>query len=142
MGPFQENGNKSKAPTTQSEQLHHSVHSKPVVDGWFSLCCQCRLAGRHTAYNWLTGSSVDTLADYMLGSESLSSSLLVYGSKRPERRQAARRPVGEGFGTRRLTVPADEGDSRSRGQCRMKERGLSCSVCFIFSNGSTSYYIH
>ncbi|KAJ3611495.1 hypothetical protein NHX12_021510 [Muraenolepis orangiensis] len=78
---------------------------------------QTQAAGRRTAYNWLTGSSVDTLADYTLGSESLSSSLLVFGSKRPEKRPAAaRRPTGEGFGTRRLTAPADEGDSRSRAE--------------------------
>uniref|UniRef100_A0A8C5FRE6 DNA-dependent protein kinase catalytic subunit n=1 Tax=Gadus morhua TaxID=8049 RepID=A0A8C5FRE6_GADMO len=69
--------------------------------------------GRRTAYNWLTGSSVDTLAEYSLGSESLSSSLLAYG-RRPAA-AAARRPTGEGFGTRRLTAPTDEGDSRSRG---------------------------
>ncbi|XP_059900479.1 DNA-dependent protein kinase catalytic subunit [Gadus macrocephalus] len=70
--------------------------------------------GRRTAYNWLTGSSVDTLAEYSLGSESLSSSLLAYG-RRPAA-AAARRPTGEGFGTRRLTAPTDEGDSRSRAE--------------------------
>ncbi|CAL8293471.1 unnamed protein product [Lota lota] len=73
---------------------------------------QTQAAGGHrTAYNWLTGSTVDTLAEYSLGSESLSSSLLAFG-KKPA---AVRRPAGEGFGTRRLTAPTDEGDSRSRG---------------------------
>ncbi|KAK0144676.1 DNA-dependent protein kinase catalytic subunit [Merluccius polli] len=77
---------------------------------------QTQAAGRRTAYDWLTGSSVDTLAEYTLGSESLSSSLLVFG-KKPERRPAAvRRPAGEGFGTRHLTAPTDEGDSRSRAE--------------------------
>lgn len=69
--------------------------------------------GRHTAYNWLTGSSVDTLAEYTLGSESLSS-LLVF-DKKADRRTTARRPVGEGFGLRRLTASTDDVDSRTRG---------------------------
>uniref|UniRef100_A0A3B4TQG3 DNA-dependent protein kinase catalytic subunit n=1 Tax=Seriola dumerili TaxID=41447 RepID=A0A3B4TQG3_SERDU len=67
---------------------------------------------RRTAYNWLTGSSVDTLAEHTLGSESLSS-LLVF-DKKAERQTTARRPVGEGFGLRRLTAPSDEVDSRTR----------------------------
>uniref|UniRef100_A0A3Q3H3K6 DNA-dependent protein kinase catalytic subunit n=1 Tax=Labrus bergylta TaxID=56723 RepID=A0A3Q3H3K6_9LABR len=74
---------------------------------------QTQAAGRSTTYNWLTGSSVDTLAEYSLGSESLSS-LMVF-DKKTERRTAARRPVGEGFGLRRLTAStSDEVDSRTR----------------------------
>lgn len=69
-------------------------------------------SGRRTAYNWLTGSSVDTLAEYTLGSESMSS-LLVFDKK--ERRTAARKPVGEGFGLKRLTAPTDEVDSHTKG---------------------------
>uniref|UniRef100_A0A3P8SHR1 DNA-dependent protein kinase catalytic subunit n=1 Tax=Amphiprion percula TaxID=161767 RepID=A0A3P8SHR1_AMPPE len=72
---------------------------------------QTQTAGRRTAYNWLTGSSVDTLAEYTLGSESMSS-LLVFDKK--EKQTAARRPVGEGFGLRRLTASTDEVDSRTR----------------------------
>ncbi|KAM4534321.1 DNA-dependent protein kinase catalytic subunit isoform 1-T1 [Odontesthes bonariensis] len=75
---------------------------------------QTQIPGRRTAYNWLTGSSVDTLAEYSLGSESLSS-LLVY-DKKAERRTSARRPVGEGFGLRRLTASTDEVDSRTRAE--------------------------
>ncbi|XP_071387705.1 DNA-dependent protein kinase catalytic subunit [Centroberyx affinis] len=75
---------------------------------------QTQTAGRRTAYNWLTGSSVDTLAEYTLGSES-ESSLLVFG-KKAERQAAARRPTGEGFGVRRLAAPPDEVDSRSRAE--------------------------
>uniref|UniRef100_A0A3Q1ES12 DNA-dependent protein kinase catalytic subunit n=1 Tax=Acanthochromis polyacanthus TaxID=80966 RepID=A0A3Q1ES12_9TELE len=74
---------------------------------------QTQTAGRRTAYNWLTGSSVDTLAEYTLGSESMSS-LLVFDKK--ERQTAARRPVGEGFGLRRLTASTDEVDSRTRAE--------------------------
>ncbi|XP_029313652.1 DNA-dependent protein kinase catalytic subunit [Cottoperca gobio] len=73
---------------------------------------QTQTAGRRTAYNWLTGSSVDTLADYTLGSESLSS-LLAF-DKKGQRQTAARRPVGQGFGLRRLTSSNDEVDSRTR----------------------------
>ncbi|KAL1006455.1 hypothetical protein UPYG_G00072620 [Umbra pygmaea] len=76
---------------------------------------QTQAAGRRSAYNWLTGSSVDTLADYSLSSESISS-LLVFDKKKP----AAWRPTGEGFGTRRLTAPTDEGDSRSRAQSEQR----------------------
>ncbi|XP_047423865.1 DNA-dependent protein kinase catalytic subunit isoform X2 [Mugil cephalus] len=74
---------------------------------------QTQAAGRRTAYNWLTGSSVDTLAEYTLGSESLSS-LMVFDKK--AERQTARRPVGEGFGLRRLTASSDEVDSRTRAE--------------------------
>uniref|UniRef100_A0A3B5QWJ4 DNA-dependent protein kinase catalytic subunit n=1 Tax=Xiphophorus maculatus TaxID=8083 RepID=A0A3B5QWJ4_XIPMA len=63
---------------------------------------QTQAPGRRKAYNWLTGSSVDTLADYSASTESLSS-LLVF-DKKSERQAAARRPVGEGFGLRRLTA--------------------------------------
>lgn len=71
-------------------------------------------SGRRTAYNWLTGSSVDTLADYTVGTESMSA-LMVF-DKKTERRMASRRPVGEGFGMRRLTSSSDEVDSRTAGQ--------------------------
>ncbi|KAK6293153.1 hypothetical protein J4Q44_G00366540 [Coregonus suidteri] len=71
--------------------------------------------GGRTVYNWLTGSSVDTLAEFSLSSESLSS-LLVFDKKKP----AAWRPTGEGFGTRRLTSPSDEGDSRSKAQSEQR----------------------
>uniref|UniRef100_A0A3B5QIU8 DNA-dependent protein kinase catalytic subunit n=1 Tax=Xiphophorus maculatus TaxID=8083 RepID=A0A3B5QIU8_XIPMA len=74
---------------------------------------QTQAPGRRKAYNWLTGSSVDTLADYSASTESLSS-LLVF-DKKSERQAAARRPVGEGFGLRRLTASTDEVDSRTRG---------------------------
>ncbi|XP_015230469.1 PREDICTED: DNA-dependent protein kinase catalytic subunit [Cyprinodon variegatus] len=75
---------------------------------------QTQTPGRRTAYNWLTGSSVDTLADYSPSSESLSS-LLVF-DKKLDRQTATRRPVGEGFGLRRLTASTDEVDSRTRAE--------------------------
>uniref|UniRef100_A0A8D3BVD0 DNA-dependent protein kinase catalytic subunit n=1 Tax=Scophthalmus maximus TaxID=52904 RepID=A0A8D3BVD0_SCOMX len=73
---------------------------------------QTQTAGRRTAYNWLTGSSVDTLAEYTLGSEALSS-LLVF-DKKTERQTPARRPVGEGFGLRRLAAPTDDVDKNEQ----------------------------
>ncbi|KAM8881271.1 DNA-dependent protein kinase catalytic subunit [Synchiropus picturatus] len=73
---------------------------------------QTQAPGRRTAYNWLTGSSVDTLAEYSLGSESLSS-LMAFG-KKGARPATARKPLGEGFGLRRLTAASDEVDSRTR----------------------------
>lgn len=56
---------------------------------------------------------MDTLAEYTVGSESLSS-LLAF-DKKMERRTTSRRPVGEGFGMRRLTASSDEVDSRTAG---------------------------
>lgn len=49
---------------------------------------------------------MDTLAEYTLGSESVSS-LLVF-EKKDGRGIRARRPVGEGFGTKHLTATTDE----------------------------------
>lgn len=70
-------------------------------------------------YNWLTGSSVDTLADYTLSSES-ETSLLVFEKKRAER-LASWRVAGANFGSKRLTNPTDETDSRSAGSLALPE---------------------
>ncbi|XP_031440254.1 DNA-dependent protein kinase catalytic subunit [Clupea harengus] len=67
-------------------------------------------AGRRTAYNWLTGNSVDTLAEYSLPASESMSSLLVFGKKN---RPASWKSVGAGFGSKRSTAPSDEADSRS-----------------------------
>ncbi|XP_048384539.2 DNA-dependent protein kinase catalytic subunit [Stegostoma tigrinum] len=66
-------------------------------------------------FNWLTGSSLDTFAEYSLPfSESVSSSLLVY-SKRSERSQrAAVKPVGPDFGQKRLAIPGDKVDGKAK----------------------------
>uniref|UniRef100_A0A667XXZ0 DNA-dependent protein kinase catalytic subunit n=1 Tax=Myripristis murdjan TaxID=586833 RepID=A0A667XXZ0_9TELE len=74
---------------------------------------QTLTAGRRTAYNWLTGSNLDTLVEFTPPSESLSS-LLAFG-KKAERQATARRSAGEGFGIRRLSAATEEVDSRSRG---------------------------
>ncbi|KAM3860678.1 DNA-dependent protein kinase catalytic subunit [Diretmus argenteus] len=76
---------------------------------------QTQAAGRRTAYDWMTGSSVDTLAEYTPASESVSSLLVL--NKKAERREApARRSTGESFGVRRLAATSDEVDSRSRAE--------------------------
>ncbi|XP_073344741.1 DNA-dependent protein kinase catalytic subunit [Pagrus major] len=89
---------------------------------------QTQTAGRRTAYNWLTGSSVDTLAEYTLGSESMSS-LLVFDKK--ERRTAARRPVGEGFGLKRLTASTDEVDSHTKAENEQRSNILRLRRRFL-----------
>ncbi|KAM3592965.1 uncharacterized protein V6R79_002700 [Siganus canaliculatus] len=90
---------------------------------------QTQTAGRRTAYNWLTGSSVDTLAEYSAGSESMSS-LLVF-EKKAERRTAARRAVGEGFGLKRLTASTDEVDSRTRAENEQRSNILRLRRRFL-----------
>ncbi|KAM7370115.1 hypothetical protein PAMP_011395 [Pampus punctatissimus] len=90
---------------------------------------QTQTAGRRTSYNWLTGSSVDTLAEYTLGSESMSS-LLVF-DKKAERQATARRPVGEGFGLKRLTASTDEVDSRTRAENEQRKNILRLRRRFL-----------
>uniref|UniRef100_UPI00398F68DD DNA-dependent protein kinase catalytic subunit isoform X2 n=1 Tax=Pristiophorus japonicus TaxID=55135 RepID=UPI00398F68DD len=66
-------------------------------------------------FNWLTGSSLDTFAEYSHpSSESLSSSLLVYSklSERPQR--AAMKSVGPDFGKQRLALPGDEVNGKTK----------------------------
>ncbi|XP_062335709.1 DNA-dependent protein kinase catalytic subunit [Osmerus eperlanus] len=75
---------------------------------------QTQTSGRRTAFNWLTGNSVDTLGDYTQSSDT-SSSLLGFG-KKTERHSAAWRQTGEGFGTKHLSAPSDEGNSRSKAE--------------------------
>uniref|UniRef100_A0A9J8AJD6 DNA-dependent protein kinase catalytic subunit n=1 Tax=Cyprinus carpio carpio TaxID=630221 RepID=A0A9J8AJD6_CYPCA len=83
----------------------------------FAVIITICFSGRRSAYNWLTGSNVDTLADYSLSSDTLSS-LLVFEKKRSERPQAAWRAVGAGFGSKRLTAASDETDSRTERERR------------------------
>ncbi|KAK1885467.1 DNA-dependent protein kinase catalytic subunit [Dissostichus eleginoides] len=102
----------SQIPESVSATQSGSIKGKVRATQTSLEFSQTQTAGRRTAYNWLTGSSVDTLADYTLGSDSLSS-LMVF-DKKSERQAAARRPVGEGFGLRRLTASTDEVDSRTQ----------------------------
>lgn len=97
---------------------------------------QTQAEGRRTAYNWLTGSSVDTLADYTVGTESMSS-LMVF-EKKAGRRLASRRPVGEGFGMRRLTSSSDEVDSRTAAENDRRRNILRLRRRFLKDQEKTS----
>lgn len=57
-----------------------------------------------------------TLAEYSLGSESASSSSLMVFDK-DERRIKARKPVGEGFGTKLLSGSSEQGGGPTTGRC-------------------------
>lgn len=122
---------------TQSSQGPESVTSSPSASLKGQLRAtqttlefsQTQAPGRRSAYNWLTGSSVDTLAEYSLGSESLSS-LMVF-EKKTDRQMTSRKPVGEGFGMRRLPAPADEVDSRTRAQNEQRRNILRLKRRFL-----------
>ncbi|PKU35877.1 hypothetical protein llap_13819 [Limosa lapponica baueri] len=74
------------------------------------------VSGR-SSFNWLTGSSVDTLAEYAVPSfsESLSSSMLLVNKQNEKFKQATFKPVGPDFGKKRLGLPGDEVDSKTKG---------------------------
>nr|XP_033789602.1 DNA-dependent protein kinase catalytic subunit isoform X2 [Geotrypetes seraphini] len=73
--------------------------------------------GGRNSYNWLTGNSIDTLAEYVVpsSSESLSSSLLFASKKNEKSRRTALKPLGPNFGKKRLGLPGDEVDSKAKG---------------------------
>uniref|UniRef100_A0A8C3JZN1 DNA-dependent protein kinase catalytic subunit n=1 Tax=Calidris pygmaea TaxID=425635 RepID=A0A8C3JZN1_9CHAR len=70
-----------------------------------------------SSFNWLTGSSIDTLAEYTVPSfsESLSSSMLLVNKQSEKFKQATFKPVGPDFGKKRLGLPGDEVDSKTKG---------------------------
>ncbi|KAJ8280685.1 hypothetical protein GJAV_G00057750 [Gymnothorax javanicus] len=61
--------------------------------------------GRRKAFNWLTGSSVDTVTEYTPPS---SGSLMVYG--KTDRQQTSRKALGANFGQKKLSAPTDSVD--------------------------------
>uniref|UniRef100_A0A8C3U087 DNA-dependent protein kinase catalytic subunit n=1 Tax=Catharus ustulatus TaxID=91951 RepID=A0A8C3U087_CATUS len=70
-----------------------------------------------SSFNWLTGSSIDTLAEYAVpsSSESLSSSMLLVSRRSEKFKQATFKPLGPDFGKKRLALPGDEVDSKTKG---------------------------
>uniref|UniRef100_A0A803W9J0 DNA-dependent protein kinase catalytic subunit n=1 Tax=Ficedula albicollis TaxID=59894 RepID=A0A803W9J0_FICAL len=70
-----------------------------------------------SSFNWLTGSSIDTLAEYAVpsSSESLSSSMLLVSKRSEKFKQATFKPLGPDFGKKRLGLPGDEVDSKTKG---------------------------
>lgn len=70
--------------------------------------------GRNS-FNWLTGSSIDPLADYTVSSpESLSSSLL-FAHKSEKSQRKPWKSVGPDFGAKKLGLPGDEVDNKAKG---------------------------
>ncbi|XP_069477126.1 DNA-dependent protein kinase catalytic subunit [Ambystoma mexicanum] len=68
------------------------------------------------SFNWLTGSSMDTLADYVVPSTSESLSSLLFAKNRTFKPQRAPfKPLGPNFGKKRLSLPGDEVDSKAKG---------------------------
>ncbi|XP_030325664.1 DNA-dependent protein kinase catalytic subunit isoform X3 [Strigops habroptila] len=74
-------------------------------------------ASGRSSFNWLTGSSIDTLVEYTVpsSSESLSSSMLLVNKRSEKFKQATFKPVGPDFGKKRLGLPGDEVDSKTKG---------------------------
>ncbi|XP_032559787.1 DNA-dependent protein kinase catalytic subunit isoform X2 [Chiroxiphia lanceolata] len=74
------------------------------------------VSGR-SSFNWLTGSSIDTLAEYAVpsSSESLSSSMLLVSKRSEKFKQATFKPVGPDFGKKKLNLPGVEVDSKTKG---------------------------
>ncbi|XP_068093458.1 DNA-dependent protein kinase catalytic subunit isoform X2 [Hyperolius riggenbachi] len=69
--------------------------------------------GGGRSYNWLTGSSIDTLSDYTLDTSSETTSSLLLTSRRSERfRRGPLKPLGPNFGKQRPGLPGDEPDSK------------------------------
>ncbi|XP_061121318.1 DNA-dependent protein kinase catalytic subunit isoform X2 [Syngnathus typhle] len=87
---------------------------------------QTQIPGRHTAYNWLTGSSVDTFAEY-----SPSESSLMVFEKKAARQSTARRPVGEGFGQRRIAASTDEVDNPAKAENERRQKILQLRRRFL-----------
>uniref|UniRef100_A0A6I8P9D2 DNA-dependent protein kinase catalytic subunit n=1 Tax=Ornithorhynchus anatinus TaxID=9258 RepID=A0A6I8P9D2_ORNAN len=71
--------------------------------------------GRNS-FNWLTGSSVDTFTDYPGPTSSESLSTLLFTHKKSSRTQKAGfKPLGPNFGKKRVGLPGDEVDSKTKG---------------------------
>lgn len=73
----------------------------------------CVSVVERSSFDWLTGSSIDLLADHtVFSSETLSSSLL-FSHKRTEKSQRMScKSVGPDFGTKKLGLPDDEVDNQ------------------------------
>ncbi|XP_042541900.1 DNA-dependent protein kinase catalytic subunit [Dipodomys spectabilis] len=70
-----------------------------------------------SSFNWLTGSSIDPLADYTvsLSSDSSSSSLLFTHKRSEKSQRVSWKPVGPDFGEKKLNLPGDEVDNKANG---------------------------
>ncbi|XP_039189656.1 DNA-dependent protein kinase catalytic subunit isoform X1 [Crotalus tigris] len=74
------------------------------------------ISGR-SSFNWLIGNSVDTFADYYTvpsSSESVSSSMLLINKRTDRSYKTAFKPLSPNFGEKRLGLPGDEVDSKTK----------------------------
>ncbi|MBZ3885751.1 DNA-dependent protein kinase catalytic subunit [Sciurus carolinensis] len=67
-----------------------------------------------SSFNWLTGSSIDPMADYTISSssDSLASSLLFAHKRKEQSQRAPWKSVGPDFGEKKLGLPGDEVDNK------------------------------
>uniref|UniRef100_A0A663E412 DNA-dependent protein kinase catalytic subunit n=1 Tax=Aquila chrysaetos chrysaetos TaxID=223781 RepID=A0A663E412_AQUCH len=114
---------------TQASQIHRNLSQERSFSASGSVSGRVRatqqryeftptqhVSGR-SSFNWLTGSSIDTLAEYTVpsSSESLSSSMLLVNKQSEKFKQVTFKPVGPDFGKKRLGLPGDEVDSKTKG---------------------------
>ncbi|XP_075703736.1 DNA-dependent protein kinase catalytic subunit-like, partial [Rhinoderma darwinii] len=72
--------------------------------------------GGRSSFNWLTGSTMDTLGSYSADSSDSLSSALLFTSKRSEKAQRGSfKTLGPHFGKLRLGLPGDETDHKAKG---------------------------
>lgn len=88
--------------------LHAVLHGGSILSALF-LC----VVVERSSFDWLTGSSIDLMADYtVFASESLSSSLLFSHKKSEKSQRVSWKSVGPDFGTKKLGLPGDEVDNQ------------------------------
>ncbi|XP_013928118.1 PREDICTED: DNA-dependent protein kinase catalytic subunit [Thamnophis sirtalis] len=72
------------------------------------------ISGR-SSFNWLIGNSVDTFADSTIPSSSESVSMLLINKRTDRSYKTAFKPLSANFGKKRLGLPGDEVDSKTKG---------------------------
>ncbi|KAM9024210.1 DNA-dependent protein kinase catalytic subunit [Ara ararauna] len=115
--------------TQASHRIHRNLSQERSLSSSGSVSGQVRATQRQyeftptqhasgrSSFNWLTGSSIDTLAEYAVpsSSESVSSSMLLVNKRSEKFKQATCKPVGPDFGKKRLGFPGDEVDGKTKG---------------------------
>ncbi|XP_027746012.1 DNA-dependent protein kinase catalytic subunit isoform X2 [Empidonax traillii] len=115
--------------TQASQSIHRNLSQERSLSASGSVGGQVRATQRQyeftptqhasgrSSFNWLTGSSIDTLAEYAVpsSSESLSSSMLLVSKRSEKFKQASFKAVGPDFGKKRLSLPGVEVDSKTKG---------------------------
>ncbi|XP_058033644.1 DNA-dependent protein kinase catalytic subunit [Ahaetulla prasina] len=71
------------------------------------------ISGR-SSFNWLVGNSVDTFADSTVPSSSESVSMLLINKRTDRSYKTAFKPLSPNFGKKRLGLPGDEVDSKTK----------------------------